>query len=81
MELIPPPGGDQNRGPELLAITWTFTALALIVVIVKIYTRFKIVHETGLDDFLIFVSTVRSYAVYESVIGLLMDFAFLSSSS
>lgn len=52
---LPP---DENRAPEMLAILWIFTALALIIVILKIYTRFRIVQETGLDDILIFSSMV-----------------------
>lgn len=51
---------DDNRGSELLAVLWAFTALATVIVVLKIYTRFKIVHETGLDDVLIFLSMVNS---------------------
>ena len=47
-----------NRATELLAVLWTFTTLALIVVLVKVYTRFKIIGETGFDDFLILFSMV-----------------------
>lgn len=59
MDLTPPPiGGDRNRGPELLAVIWVFTIVALLTVGLKIYTRIKILRETGLDDLLIFFSTV-----------------------
>lgn len=49
----------ENRAPELLAVLWTFTTLALVVVLVKVYTRVKIIRETGLDDFLILFSMVN----------------------
>ena len=57
---LPP---DDNKAPDLLAVLWTFTMLALIVVLLKIYTRLRIIHETGLDDFFIFLSMVRSRAM------------------
>jgi len=56
----PPAGGDRNRGPALLTATWTFTALALLLVAFRMLTRFKLIHSPGLDDLFIFVSVVRS---------------------
>ena len=66
MELAPPPGGDQDRGPTLIAVTWTFTAMALMVVGVKVYTRLKIVRETALGDLFIMLSMV-SPSFYEAI--------------
>ena len=56
--MAPPAGGDQNRGPELVAVTWVFTALASFVVIVRLFTRVKILKETGLDDIFTSLSLV-----------------------
>ena len=50
--------GNQNRGPELLAIIWVFTILALLVVITRFYTKIKVLHKTGLDDALVVFSMV-----------------------
>ena len=61
MEILPPPGGDQNRGPELLAVTWTFTSFAVLVVTLKIYTRVNILRDLALDDFFVFFSLVRVF--------------------
>jgi len=64
--------GDQNRGPELLAVTWVFTSVALLVVIAKFYTRVKVLHSTGLDDALVILSMVNQakasmiYGVFKS---------------
>lgn len=55
----PPPGGDHDRGPEMLAVIWTFTTLALAVVSLKLYTRFRILREPGFDDAFTAVSVVR----------------------
>lgn len=49
---------NANRGPELLAITWVFTVLALLVVIAKFYTKVKILRGLGIDDFLVVLSMV-----------------------
>ena len=51
MDSLPiPSGGDQNRGPELVAVIWAFTTLATIIVSLKIFTRVKILQELALDD-------------------------------
>ena len=51
MDSLPvPSGGDHNRGPELVAVTWAFTTLASIIVSLKIFTRVKILQELALDD-------------------------------
>ena len=56
--LVYPPDGDQDRGPELVAFTWTFTALASTIVALKVFTRIKIIREPGLDDIFIVFSLV-----------------------
>lgn len=50
--------GNQNRGPELLAVIWTFTILALLVVIAKFYTKARVLHKTGVDDALVVLSMI-----------------------
>lgn len=49
---------SQNRGPEILAVSWVFTSLAIIVVSLKLFTRTYILHGLGWDDFFIFLSLV-----------------------
>lgn len=46
----PPPDGDQDNGPILLGVTWAFTAICTVVVGLKLWTRFKIIGQTGMDD-------------------------------
>jgi len=49
---------DTSRGPELLAIAWTSTTLAIIMVALRMYTR--ITHKNvGWDDYTIIVALVR----------------------
>lgn len=61
-----------NRGLELLAIIWVFTALAVITVILKIFTRARILHTLDIDDFFIFFSLVNTHYI-KSVTPLLTD--------
>ena len=37
-----PSGGDQNRCGSLLAMVWTEASIAIIVVSMRMYSRFKI---------------------------------------
>lgn len=53
-----PAGDHDDRGPELVAVTWVFTALATVVVGTKIFTRVKIIKEPALDDFFTILSLV-----------------------
>ncbi|KAI1778659.1 hypothetical protein F4818DRAFT_306297 [Hypoxylon cercidicola] len=48
----------ENRGPELLAIIWVFTVLAVITVGLKLLTRAHMLHALGWDDFFIFFSAI-----------------------
>ena len=50
--------GNENRGHELVAVTWLFTALATVAVCLKIFTRVKIIKEPALDDFFTVLSLV-----------------------
>lgn len=41
------------------AIIWAFVALSTVSMIARLYTRFKIVKVSGLDDYLMAISLVR----------------------
>lgn len=56
--LPPPLGNDLNKGSIINATNWTFTALALIAVGVRLFGRLKLTHNTGWDDFWIVVAVV-----------------------
>ncbi|KAL8953813.1 MAG: hypothetical protein Q9222_000322 [Ikaeria aurantiellina] len=57
---IPPAVLKQDKGPALLAVIWIFAALALITVSIKVWTRFKILHQSGVEDLLIFLAWIFS---------------------
>ncbi|RWA07280.1 hypothetical protein EKO27_g7834 [Xylaria grammica] len=46
-----------DRGPQLVAMFWTYTAIALVVLSLRFYSRFKI-HAFGWDDWLMFITVV-----------------------
>ena len=52
---------DVNRGPEFVAIFCTGTAIAAIVVALRLWVRNKIVKKVGLDDRIVTASLVKSY--------------------
>lgn len=51
-------GSDQNRGPELVAVTWALTAAAAFVVALRMFTRIRILKDMALDDFYVVLSLV-----------------------
>ncbi len=53
-----PAGGDQNKAPGLLALTWIEFSISLIVVVLRLFTRALIVRHVGLDDIFIVVTLV-----------------------
>lgn len=59
----PPPGGDVRRGSLILIIGWTECALAMLFLYGRLYTRVRVNHSMGLDDWamiIAFVSRGRS---------------------
>lgn len=49
---------SENRQTEVLVVAWVMTGIAIFIVGVKLFTRVRIVHVVGLDDFFIFLSLV-----------------------
>ena len=54
----PPLGGDQDRGPTINIVNWTFTAVAALCVVLRLFGRLRLTNNVGWDDFWIFVSIV-----------------------
>lgn len=54
---------NANRGPRVLAIIITFPCLALLIVCLRLYTRFKIVNNPSYEDFSIILALVSSCLV------------------
>ena len=52
---------DYNRGPEVLAIFGTGTALASIAVISRLWVRARIIRKIGADDWIVAISLVKAH--------------------
>lgn len=53
-------GGD---APMMLGILWGFTAVTFVFVILRLYTRIKVVQAYGLDDHFFNASFVSSASI------------------
>lgn len=57
--LRPPPDGDQNRAPALLAIFWAPFVLTVALLSARIFVRIKS-QTLGVDDYSMFLAWVRA---------------------
>lgn len=55
---IPPEVFKQDRGPSLVIVIWVFAFLTLATVSIKVWTRCKILHRSGIEDLLMFLAWV-----------------------
>lgn len=53
-----PPGANDNRGPEIVAIVIAFPVLAAITVALRFYTRLRILKNASSDDLCIALALV-----------------------
>lgn len=54
----PPVGGDQNRASLLNGTSWPLALVALVFVIMRMYSRIRLTHNVWWDDWLILVTMV-----------------------
>ena len=58
MDVQDPPGGDVDRGPQLIALYWVESAVAILVVANRMWGRIMI-HQTSYDDYVMLFTLVR----------------------
>ena len=58
----PPPGGDENRGWQFLVVTWSFFCISFVLLVLRLYTRSRIVKNLGSDDYWIVSGVVSAVA-------------------
>ena len=56
----PPLGGDQSKAPMLRAILTSELSVATIVMIGRLFTRLKLIHSPGMDDWIMLATYVGS---------------------
>jgi hypothetical protein len=49
---------SSSRGRQAIEISTTFTVLALVIVLLRLYTRFFIVRYAGIEDYFIALAIV-----------------------
>lgn len=52
----------ESRQSEVLIVAWVMTGAALLTVVIKLFTRLRVVKYIGWDDFFIVFSMVRAGA-------------------
>ena len=57
-KLSPPAKGDQDRRWTLLAVVIPMTILSTATVVVRLYTRTKVIRNVGWDDYTIVAAQV-----------------------
>jgi hypothetical protein len=57
MDMQAPAGGNIDRGPQAIAIFWAEAAIALIVVVLRIWGR-AMIHQLGADDYIMVFTLV-----------------------
>lgn len=55
---LPPTEGDRDRGASLLAVVISTSLLSTVIVLLRLYTRIKVIHNLGWDDYTIIVAQV-----------------------
>lgn len=55
---LPPAEGDQDRKAVLLTVVISMTILSTATVLLRIYTRTKVIHNLGWDDYTIVAAQV-----------------------
>ncbi|PYI06301.1 hypothetical protein BO78DRAFT_418709 [Aspergillus sclerotiicarbonarius CBS 121057] len=58
MAAVSPEYAHQTKGPRILAVFWTMTSLALLLVAARLFIRIKVLRSPGADDWLIAASMV-----------------------
>lgn len=53
---------NDDKGPKILAVLWTLTALTFCMVTARIFIRLKMLKSFGIDDYLIIISMVMGLA-------------------
>lgn len=65
--MAPPFSSPQGNAPETLAALWCLVAVALVFVLLRLYTRYKVIDAIGIDDHLFNVAFVSNQDVWGRV--------------
>lgn len=60
MHSLPPDIAAQNKGPAMMAVMYSFTALSSLTVVGRVFSRYKKLGHLAIDDYVIILSLVGS---------------------
>jgi hypothetical protein len=60
MHSLAPDVAAQNRGPAMMAVMYSFTALTSLTVVGRVFSRYKKLGHLAIDDYVIILSLVGS---------------------
>lgn len=63
----PPPDGNRNLGPVIIAVNWIVFVPAWIIVLLRTYTRVWIGHNFGWDDATMLLTQVCRHLRWQSL--------------
>lgn len=75
--MAPPFSSPQGNAPQTLAALWCLVAVALVFVLLRLYTRYKVIDAIGIDDHLFNVAFVSRQNVW----GPFLSFRVLTDSA
>lgn len=55
---LPSAVATEDRGPAILAVSWIECVVAMIIVGARMYTRSYLIHNVGVDDWMILLALV-----------------------
>ena len=55
-----------NRGPSILAVSWTECAVAILIVSARMYARSFLIHNVGMDDWVMLLALVSFCLSFDS---------------
>jgi hypothetical protein len=62
MDPLPaPPGGYDDRGPQMIAIYWIEASIAIVVVALRIWGR-VVLRQVGADDYVMLFTLVSYFS-------------------
>lgn len=69
-------GGGHASGSAVVVTTVTFTVLSGVLTMARIYTRVKITHNIGIDDYLVAFAMVSRYTRSDNFSPLMIRWSF-----
>ena len=61
--------GTANRGSAINTLGWIECSISIVLVAARIYTRARLTHNVGIDDWTVLLALVRLYPINDDSNG------------